>query len=95
MMLKQPKAGVLGALAAMRDRPDRRDALKGIQVPVLVLVGEKDTVTPPAAAQVIADLSRGELKTIPGAAHLSPMERPDDVNDALLEWLKANAPAPT
>lgn len=93
LMLKQSKAGVLGALAAMRDRPDRRDVLKGLKVPALAVVGDKDTVTPPAAAQVIADLARCEVKVIAGAAHLSPMERPDDVNEALLEWLGANAPA--
>lgn len=93
MMLKQSKPGVLGALAAMRDRPDRRDLLKGLQVPALVVVGEKDGVTPPAAAQVMADLLRCELVTIPGAAHLSPMERPDEVNEALLGWLKATLPA--
>ena len=94
MMLKQSKAGVLGALAAMRDRPDRRDLLKELKAPALAIVGEKDAVTPPAAAQVIADLARCEAKVIPGAAHLSPMERPEDVNEALLGWLAATVPVP-
>jgi pimeloyl-ACP methyl ester carboxylesterase len=58
MMLRQPKAAVVAALQAMRDRPDRRDLLRGLQVPCLVVVGEKDPVTPPAAAHVMADLAR-------------------------------------
>lgn len=93
MMLRQPKATVIAALKAMRDRPDRRDLLKGLECPVLLVVGEKDPVTPPAAATVMSDLARkSDLVTIPGAAHLSPMERPDEVNEALLEWLGKVAP---
>lgn len=86
MMFQQPKEAVTAALQAMRDRPDRRDVLRNLQVPCLVLVGEQDTVTPPAAAQVMADLSRAELVAIPGAAHLSPMEQPQAVNKALIDW---------
>lgn len=86
MMFQQPKAAVLAALQAMRDRPDRRDVLRGLQVPCLVVVGEHDAVTPPAAAQVMADLARAELVVIPAAAHLSPMEQPQAVNAALIDW---------
>lgn len=86
IMFQQPKASVVAALQAMRDRPDRREVLRGLQAPCLVLVGEHDTVTPPAAAQVMADLARAELVVIPGAAHLSPMEQPQAVNAALIDW---------
>jgi pimeloyl-ACP methyl ester carboxylesterase len=93
MMLRQPKATVVAALKAMRDRPDRRDLLKGLDCPVLIVVGEADPVTPPAAAQVMSDLARkSDLVTIPQAAHLTPMERPDDVNEALLDWLRKTVP---
>lgn len=86
IMLRQPKAAVVAALQAMRDRADLRETLRGLTVPCLVLVGEKDGVTPLAAAQVMADLSRGELQVIDGAAHLTPMEKPHDVNAALIDW---------
>ncbi|MHB1260853.1 MAG: alpha/beta fold hydrolase [Thermoplasmatota archaeon] len=96
MMLRQPKAAVVAGLKAMRDRPDRRDLLKGLECPVLILVGEKDPITPPAAANVMADLARkSDLVTIPGAAHLTPMERPDEVNEAVLDWLGKNLPVAT
>lgn len=94
MMLRQPKATVAAALKAMRDRPDRRELLKQLRVPVLVVVGEHDPITPPAAAQVIADSSKdAELVVVPGAAHLSPMERPQELNEALIAWLGKHVPA--
>jgi 3-oxoadipate enol-lactonase len=93
MMLRQPKAAVVAGLKAMRDRPDRRDLLKSLECPVLIVVGEKDPITPPAASTVMSDLARkSELVTIPGGAHLTPMERPDEVNEALLEWLGKTVP---
>ena len=96
MMLRQPKSAVVAALKAMRDRPDRRDLLKGLDCPVLIVVGEKDPVTPPAAATVMSDLARkSELVTIAGGAHLTPMERPDEVNEALLAWLGKTVPVAT
>lgn len=87
MMLRQPKAAVVGALKAMRDRPDRMELLPSIKVPVLILVGSEDKVTPLDAAKAMADaLPNAELHVIEGAAHLSPMEKPHDVNQALTDW---------
>jgi pimeloyl-ACP methyl ester carboxylesterase len=95
MMLRQPKAAVAAALAAMRDRPDRRDLLPRLPCPVLAVVGEHDTVTPPAAAKAMAEAAKdGELVVVPGAAHLSPLEKPDEVNEALLGWLRRKIPVP-
>lgn len=94
MMLRQPKATVAAALKAMRDRPDRRDLLPGLACPILVVVGDQDKVTPLDSAKTMLGASRkGELKVIEGAAHLSPMERPDDVNEAFLDWLRRHVPA--
>ncbi|HJQ93936.1 MAG TPA: alpha/beta hydrolase [Candidatus Thermoplasmatota archaeon] len=93
MMLRQPKAAVAAGLKAMRDRPDRRDLLPSLACPVLILVGDQDKVTPLDSAKTMLGASRkGELKVIEGAAHLSPMERPDDVNEALLDWLRRHVP---
>ncbi|HUR24752.1 MAG TPA: alpha/beta hydrolase [Candidatus Thermoplasmatota archaeon] len=93
MMLRQPKATVAGALKAMRDRPDRRDLLPTLSCPVLVVVGDQDKVTPLDCAKTMLGASRaGELVVVEGAAHLSPMERPDDVNEALIEWLRKHVP---
>lgn len=57
--------------------------------PALVVVGEKDTITPPEKAQQIADtLPNAELVRIPGAGHLSSLEAPEAFNGALEAFLE-------
>lgn len=80
--------GIAGALRAMAHRPEQRDTLRALDVPLLVLVGEHDEITPPELAQEIADTGRGSLRVIPGAAHLSNLDAPEAFNAALLEFLR-------
>lgn len=78
------------ALAAMAGRPDSRPLLGSIGVPALVAVGEEDTLTPPAAAEVMVQgMPRARLVTIPAAGHLSNLEAPDAFNRAAREFLLA------
>ncbi len=72
--------GVMGALAALRDRPDRRADLARIGAPTLVIAGETDPRTPRAAMQELADgIPGARLVIVPSAGHLAPMERPAEV----------------
>ncbi len=84
MILSQPIAGLTGALRALRDRIDSTPTLATIAVPTAVIVGEADAITPPAdAAGMAAQIPRAQLFVIPQAGHLSPMENPRPVNEAL------------
>lgn len=75
---------------AIMARPDSRPMLPDIAVPTLILVGEKDVLTPPELAREMADAIPGaHLVEVPGSGHLSTLERPDAVNAALREWLSA------
>lgn len=75
---------------AIMARPDSRSLLATIRVPMLVVVGEKDVLTPPELAREMADAVPGaRLVEIPGSGHLSTMERPEAVTAALREWLAA------
>jgi 3-oxoadipate enol-lactonase len=70
----------------MLGRFDQRAALPGIAVPTRVMVGSEDYATPLAMAEVMRDAIPGAtLKVIEGAAHLTPLERPEDVAHGLLE----------
>ncbi len=81
--------GIVGALGAMRDRPDSTALLPAIDVPVLVVVGEEDEVTPPAVARsMVAAVPSAVMATIPGAGHLSPLEAPATVNRVVGEFLE-------
>ena len=91
MIERQSYETTVADLAGMRDRPDRMSVLSGITVPVCVIVGENDVVTPkPEAEAMVAACSGAELVVIPGAGHLSPMEAPAAVNQALAAlWARA------
>ncbi|SDZ38780.1 Pimeloyl-ACP methyl ester carboxylesterase [Amycolatopsis xylanica] len=60
---------------------DRRVALAALRhVPAVVLAGEKDRLCPVAHARVIADeLPQADFALYPGAGHMLPQERADEV----------------
>ncbi|MCP4131272.1 MAG: alpha/beta hydrolase [bacterium] len=64
------------------------DRLGEITVPVLVLTAEDDKLAPPKYGTFLADaLSNASLTQIPGAGHMSPVEKPEAVNSALLSFI--------
>jgi pimeloyl-ACP methyl ester carboxylesterase len=73
---------------AIMSRPDARPFLAAIACPTLVLVGDADTLTPPACSQEIAaGIPGANLVVVPECGHLSTLERPEAVNTALVEWM--------
>lgn len=89
MMARQSVEGVVGALMALRDRPDSTPTLATISVPTLIITGSEDTLIPPEESELMRDAIRGaRLVTIPGAAHLSNYEQPEAFNQAVREFLK-------
>jgi pimeloyl-ACP methyl ester carboxylesterase len=61
---------------------DTRDLLPRIQVPVLLVWGEEDQRSPfQIADQFHTAIPSAELVIIPGAGHVSNMERPDEFNE--------------
>jgi pimeloyl-ACP methyl ester carboxylesterase len=77
---------------------DVRDRLAGIRQPTLVVVGDRDWLTPPAASQDIARrLPNAELRVLPDAGHFAFIEQPALFNAAVRQFARrlqsANAPA--
>jgi len=73
---------------AIITRPDSRSTLAAIRCPTLVLVGDGDQLTPPDLAKEIAGLVAGSrLVVVLDCGHLSAMERPAAVTQALVEWM--------
>ena len=92
MMARQSVAAVVGALEAMRDRPDSTPTLVEITVPTLVITGAEDQLIPVKEAEAMRDAIRGaRLVSIPGAAHLANFEQPDAFNAAVRAFLKSLA----
>jgi len=89
MIKRQPAEGMIGALQAMRDRPDATILLTTVNAPSLVVVGEADAITPVNVSQEMeAALPDVRLVVVAGAGHMSPMEAPEEVNLALLDLVR-------
>jgi pimeloyl-ACP methyl ester carboxylesterase len=73
---------------AIISRADSRPDLPAITVPTLVLVGDKDPLTPPdRAVEIAAAIPGARLVVIPECGHVSTIEQPEAVNRALIEWV--------
>ncbi|WP_375773179.1 alpha/beta hydrolase [Archangium gephyra] len=88
MMRTATPAGLAAAQRGMALRPDSKDILARYAGPALVVVGEKDPVTPLEKARQMADLITGaRLEVIPDAAHLPNQEQPEKFNAVLDSFL--------
>ena len=75
---------------AIMARPDSRPFLVKIDVPTVVIVGRQDQATPlPRAEEMAADIANARLVVIEKCGHMSPLEKPDDVTNALRRWLNS------
>jgi pimeloyl-ACP methyl ester carboxylesterase len=55
-----------------------------------VIVGDEDVATTPAkAAYIQQGIAGARLETIIGAGHSSCIEKPEEVNRLLKDWLKS------
>lgn len=82
-------------IRALLNRPDASPVLQDIQAPTLVLCGAEDSWAPVAQHQGIMDLipaGHARLSVVAGAGHMSPMEKPHAVAEALCTWLTAPSP---
>jgi pimeloyl-ACP methyl ester carboxylesterase len=83
-------AGIAAAQRGMAVRPDMTNFLPQIRVPTLILVGAEDAISPPAEMQSIADgIPNAKFVVIPDAGHMTTMENPQAVNQALLAFVNS------
>lgn len=81
--------GIVGALSAMRDRPDSTDTLLDFSQATLIIAGADDQLMSAADQENMKQAARNStLITIPDAGHLSPMEQPEAFNKAVAEFLR-------
>jgi len=88
MIARQPVPGIVGALRALRERPDSTPLLAAIRVPVLVVAGDDDQIAPAAGMQELARTIPGaRFALVPDAGHVAPLEQPITVSSALSDFL--------
>lgn len=88
MLTSANVAGLVGALEALRERPDSTLALSTIDVLTLILVGADDVLTPVADSQAMHRAIYGSrLEVLAHAGHVSNVERPAAFNHLVAEFL--------
>ena len=76
-------------------RPSIYDQLHKIKAPCVVLTGDEDQTRTLRESQRIVDAVAGaRLVRVPNAGHMLPLEQPEAVNAALLEFLASLAHSP-
>jgi pimeloyl-ACP methyl ester carboxylesterase len=89
LILSSSAEAIAHAVTALMTRPDSSPLLGSIHVPTLIVVGEQDTITPPALSeQMHRAISGSEYIVLPGAGHLSNLEQPEPFNAALARFLE-------
>ncbi len=75
-------------LLSRLDEHDAEDVLPTIDVPVAIVTGDRDLMTPPATAEHIHRLiPKSRLVVIRGGTHYTPVEYPAILVDELGRWL--------
>jgi pimeloyl-ACP methyl ester carboxylesterase len=91
MMNSATPESVSATLLALADRADNRSILPQLKIPVLVVAGEFDAITPAEEMREMSTtLEHASFKIVPGCGHLPPMEQPERFNDVLVDFLKTN-----
>ncbi len=90
MMLKTKPAGASAALLGMAARDDQTELLARIAVPTLILVGRDDAITPVEDSEKMhREIKGSSLVVIENAGHVSNLERSDQFNKELIQFLRA------
>lgn len=88
MIISSDPTGVAAASRGMAVRPDMTSLLPTIDVPTLVIVGDDDALTPVDEMRRMAEAIPGaQLKVIPDAGHVTPLENPAVFNALLAKFL--------
>lgn len=81
---------ITGTLSALAQRPEMCSSLNEIFIPVLILCGEEDTVTPMTQAEFLnRNIANSELYSIGKAGHMSNLEQPDEFNRYLSTFISS------
>ena len=73
---------------AILGRRAQHETMASLNVPLLIVCGSCDTLTPPALSQEMADLApHADLRLLPNVGHLSTLEAADACRDALIDLI--------
>jgi 3-oxoadipate enol-lactonase len=88
MILNTQPAGIIGTLKGMAVRSDSGPLLPDLNIPVLILTGDKDQIIPPAKAKTMASaIPTATLTVVENARHMVMLEQPAATTTAIRSFL--------
>lgn len=86
--LKSNKKSITKSVEAVIYRKGMEEEIRKIKCPTMVVVGDEDVATKPEKAKFIQmAIPNAVLHMVPGAGHSSSIEKPDEINRLIREWL--------
>jgi len=88
MIVNTSRQSIYNSLNALANRKDTSDILSHIKIPVLILVGSEDKITPPEMAESMhKKIAGSQLNIVEHAGHLSNMENPFEFNYQIRKFI--------
>ena len=88
MIVGTEPEGAAAALRGMAVRKDHTSFLSRIIAPTLIVVGNKDALTPVADSELMhREIGGSRLRIMEGAGHVSNLEQPEEFNRELVKFL--------
>ncbi len=85
MIVNTTEQSLCNTLLALLNRKETCSGLSEIKVPLMILVGDQDKITPISVAEMMHnDIKDSSLKVIAHAGHLSCLENPEAFNKELI-----------
>ncbi|GAC1392708.1 MAG: alpha/beta fold hydrolase [Vulcanimicrobiaceae bacterium] len=89
IMMQTPAAGAAAVLRGMAQRVDSHDLLDELAIPVLILTGGRDAISPAKIWEpIMPQLAGARLAVCEASAHLPMLEQPGRFNEYLVGFLR-------
>ncbi|HEY3249520.1 MAG TPA: alpha/beta fold hydrolase [Ignavibacteria bacterium] len=93
MVSWQKDQAIMSGLLTMAARTDTTDSLEKVELPLLIIAGKDDRLTPPEYSKIIYGKTKNsEIAIIPDSGHLPNLENPDEFNKAVSNFVKSIKP---
>ena len=88
-MLEKTSALTMNSDFSACNAADMTKDIARMKLPVLILCGDEDKMTPPKYSYYLAENIPGsELNILPNTGHMAALESPDAVLEIIMDWLK-------
>lgn len=89
MIVNTSEESLCNTLIALSKRYETCSNLENIKMPVLIMVGKEDKITPPEASQFMHEKIKGStISIIENAGHLTNLENPIEFNHQLKKFMQ-------